>query len=311
MHSRPGYYGTYLAIWTVLPALVVTLVWAAAEPAVIRHLVGETLPQSVRSLSPAEQSLTIGRISSVAKGLPSLSREDYEVIKRVRFGFAAPDDALRILQDRGVALGSAPEPFVITAAYDQVEYERWSRLLNTGRRRRARAPRPAVRACAHPPAASRPQHGRTGGARRARAVIDGRDPDHRRHHPVDAVRDHPLLLLRLAARLFPRHRLGPPLLRRGQLGRRRGAVRASAAAVGHALHLHRRAAGRGARRALQRDLHVGVRQPPRAHGGKAAPRRFSPASQPSSTACSRSSPSGRSCAMPAPQSGSTSRQRAC
>jgi phosphate transport system permease protein len=132
MHSRPGYYGTYLAIWTVLPALVVTLVWAAAEPAVIRHLVGETLPQSVRSLSPAEQSLTIGRISSVAKGLPSLSREDYEVIKRVRFGFAAPDDALRILQDRGVALGSAPEPFVITAAYDQVEYERWSRLLNTG-----------------------------------------------------------------------------------------------------------------------------------------------------------------------------------
>ena len=31
-----------------------------------------------------------------------------------------------------MALGSAPEPFVITAAYDQVEYERWSRLLNTG-----------------------------------------------------------------------------------------------------------------------------------------------------------------------------------
>ena len=76
MHSRPGYYGTYLAIWTVLPALVVTLIWAAAEPAFIRHLVGETLPQSVPSLSPAEQSLTIGRISSVAKGLPTLPRED-------------------------------------------------------------------------------------------------------------------------------------------------------------------------------------------------------------------------------------------
>jgi len=113
-------------LWTVLPALIVTLLWATAEPIVIRHMVDETLPQSIRSLSPAEQSLTVGRISSVAKGLPSLSREDYEVIKRVRYGFTAPDDALRILQDRGVALGSAPEPFIITAAYDQVEYERWS-----------------------------------------------------------------------------------------------------------------------------------------------------------------------------------------
>jgi phosphate transport system permease protein len=55
MHSRPGYYGTYVALWTVLPALVVTLVWATAEPIVIRHMVGETLPQSVRSMSPAEQ----------------------------------------------------------------------------------------------------------------------------------------------------------------------------------------------------------------------------------------------------------------
>jgi phosphate transport system permease protein len=132
MHSRPGYYGAYLAIWTVLPALFVTLVWAAAEPIAIRHMVGETLPESVRNLSPAERSLIVGRISSVAIGLPTLSRDDYEVVKRVRYGFAAPDDAMRILQDRGVALGSAPEPYVITAAYDQVQYERWSRWLNTG-----------------------------------------------------------------------------------------------------------------------------------------------------------------------------------
>ena len=37
MHSRPGYYGTYLAIWTVLPAFLVTLLWAAAQPTVVRH----------------------------------------------------------------------------------------------------------------------------------------------------------------------------------------------------------------------------------------------------------------------------------
>ena len=132
MHSRPGYYGTYLALWTVLPALGVTLVWATAEPMVIRHMVGETLPQSVRNMSPAEQSLIVGRINSVAKGLPTLSREEYETVRRVRLGFTAPDDAMRILQERGVALGSAPEPYIIAAAYDQVEYERASGLMKTG-----------------------------------------------------------------------------------------------------------------------------------------------------------------------------------
>jgi phosphate transport system permease protein len=132
MHSLPGYYGTYVALWTVLPALVVTLVWATAEPTVIRHMVGETLPQSVRSMSPAEQSLIVGRINSVAKGLPTLSREEYETVRRVRLGFTAPDDAMRILQERGVALGSAPEPYIIAAAYDQVEYERASGLMKTG-----------------------------------------------------------------------------------------------------------------------------------------------------------------------------------
>ena len=51
----------------------------------LRHMVGETLPQSVKNLSPAERSLVVGRISSVAKGLPTLSRQDYDQYYR---GFA-------------------------------------------------------------------------------------------------------------------------------------------------------------------------------------------------------------------------------
>jgi phosphate transport system permease protein len=131
-HSRPGYHGSYLAIWTVLPALIVLLLWAAVQPSIIRHLVTGELPASVQSLSPTEQSLVVGRVASVAKGLPSLSRQEFDVVARTRYGFTTSADAQRVLQERGVVLGSAPEPFVIAAAYDQLYYETWSQWLLTG-----------------------------------------------------------------------------------------------------------------------------------------------------------------------------------
>lgn len=131
LHSRPGYYGGYLFLWTMLPALIVTLLWAAAQPIVIRHLVSESLPQSVKSLSEAEQSLVVGKIDSVARGLPALSADEFETVKKARYGFMTPAEAQRVLQERGVVLGSAPEPYVISAAYDQVQYERWGRWTLT------------------------------------------------------------------------------------------------------------------------------------------------------------------------------------
>jgi phosphate transport system permease protein len=132
LHSRTGYYGGYLAIWTVLPALIVTILWAVAQPIVVRELVVQDLPADVLSLSPAEQSLIVGRIGSIAEGLPKLSSDEFDIVKRVRYGFSAPADAHRVLQERGVVLGSAPEPYVISAAYDQVLYETWGRWMLTG-----------------------------------------------------------------------------------------------------------------------------------------------------------------------------------
>lgn len=131
LHSRPGYYGTYFALWTLLPALFVTLAWTAAEPIVVRSIVTGGMPENIRALGPAEQSLVIGRINAVARGLPQLSREDYELVRRARYGFTSPAEAQKVLQDRGVALGSAPEPYVIAAAYDQVELQNRSQLAIT------------------------------------------------------------------------------------------------------------------------------------------------------------------------------------
>jgi phosphate transport system permease protein len=132
LHSRPGYYGTYLALWTLMPALIATLLWSAAEPTVVRHVVGNGLPENIRALSPAEQSLIVGRISAVSRGLPKLSREEFEIVRRTRYGFTSPADAQRVLQERGVALGSAPEPYVIASAYDQAELQNQGKLYITG-----------------------------------------------------------------------------------------------------------------------------------------------------------------------------------
>jgi phosphate transport system permease protein len=131
LHSRPGYYGTYLALWTLLPALLVTLLWSAAEPSMVRHFVAESLPANVQALSPAEQSLVIGRVASVARGLPQLSNEEFDIIRKARYGFISPTDAQRVLQDRGIALGSAPEPYVIAAAYDQADLQNRGKLYIT------------------------------------------------------------------------------------------------------------------------------------------------------------------------------------
>jgi len=127
LHSRPGYYGTYFALCTVLPALLLTLAWTAIEPTVVRHTVSSGLPEQVQALSPAEQSLILGRINAIARGLPKLTASEYDTVRRARYGFTAAADAQRVLQQRGVALGSAPDPYVIAAAYDQVDLTRKSK----------------------------------------------------------------------------------------------------------------------------------------------------------------------------------------
>ncbi len=131
-HSRLGYYGWYAAIWTGLPALIICALWAAGEPMVLTKLVAADLPQSVREQTDAQRSLVLGQIHSVAEGLPKLDKESYATVMKSRYGFATIDDAQRVLRDKGVALGSAPAPYVVTAAVGLVEWKGTSRLLLAG-----------------------------------------------------------------------------------------------------------------------------------------------------------------------------------
>ncbi len=68
LHSLPGYYGYYVAIWCALPALGLLMLWVLVEPRVIVALVISGLPASYQELSPGELNLLVNNIQNLAAG---------------------------------------------------------------------------------------------------------------------------------------------------------------------------------------------------------------------------------------------------
>lgn len=68
LHSLPGYYGYYTAIWTLLPALGLLLVWLLAEPGIIVAMIVKGLPDAQRSMSSGELNLLVNNIKNYATG---------------------------------------------------------------------------------------------------------------------------------------------------------------------------------------------------------------------------------------------------
>jgi phosphate transport system permease protein len=68
LHSLPGYYGYYVALWCILPAALVLALWVAAQPYVHRYVLVSSLPQEGRSLSPEELDLMLTDIRNLAAG---------------------------------------------------------------------------------------------------------------------------------------------------------------------------------------------------------------------------------------------------
>ena len=68
LHSLPGYYGYYVAIWCALPALALLFVWMILEPRIVVAMVVSELPESYRSLSAGELDLLLNNIRNLATG---------------------------------------------------------------------------------------------------------------------------------------------------------------------------------------------------------------------------------------------------
>ncbi|MEG6508546.1 phosphate ABC transporter permease subunit PstC [Methyloligella sp. 2.7D] len=129
LHSRPSYHGAYLAIWTVLPALLVLAVWSAAERPVLQYIAMQEMPQSVLDSSEAQKSLTMNVVDSIAEGLPKLSPQEYETVRKAGYGFVTTQDARDVLSKHHVILGSNPEPYLLRAADEYASKRELSRIL--------------------------------------------------------------------------------------------------------------------------------------------------------------------------------------
>jgi phosphate transport system permease protein len=129
LHSRPSYHGSYLAIWTALPAILLLTIWSAAERPMLKYVALQEMPEEVQLSSEAERSLTMSVVDSIASGLPRLTPEEYELVRKARYGFVTTGDAREVLAQHGVILGSAPPRYILAAADELATSRRLSRAL--------------------------------------------------------------------------------------------------------------------------------------------------------------------------------------
>ncbi len=68
LHSLPGYYGSYIALWCGLPAFLLLGFWLALESTVIEGLVVSALPQALQELPDNRLKLIVNDIRNLATG---------------------------------------------------------------------------------------------------------------------------------------------------------------------------------------------------------------------------------------------------
>jgi phosphate transport system permease protein len=68
LHSLPSYHGAYVALWCLLPALLLLVLWMLAEPHILRTLTIGALPPEMASLPDNQLGLVLNDIQNIAAG---------------------------------------------------------------------------------------------------------------------------------------------------------------------------------------------------------------------------------------------------
>ena len=66
MHSRPQHYGMMVALWTLIPAFLILILWNTVAPTLIDNLLVANLPAEIVQQSPDELRTAIRRIHNLA-----------------------------------------------------------------------------------------------------------------------------------------------------------------------------------------------------------------------------------------------------
>ncbi|MBK1635653.1 phosphate ABC transporter permease subunit PstC [Rhodovulum adriaticum] len=125
LHSLPSYYGSNVAIMTIVPAFFIMGVWLLVQPLYIDNQISKTLPEEAIAES-STRGLVMSDVRRVAEGLDIAVAEGAmtrEYASNIRSEFT---DVRERLGQVGVALGSEVDHFVLRAA------QQYRSLANTG-----------------------------------------------------------------------------------------------------------------------------------------------------------------------------------
>jgi phosphate transport system permease protein len=81
LHSLPKHYGYMAALWALLPAMAVLVLWLVFENGILARMVVGDLPPTVQEMSSSEQGLYFNQVVSYARGATDASMLDAAQIR--------------------------------------------------------------------------------------------------------------------------------------------------------------------------------------------------------------------------------------
>ncbi|PKM10955.1 MAG: phosphate ABC transporter permease subunit PstC [Gammaproteobacteria bacterium HGW-Gammaproteobacteria-3] len=76
LHSLPSFYGFYTSLWSIIPALLVTMIWLSLETSWLANAVIAGLPEAMQSLPESRLYLILNDIRNVVNGMTYSDRID-------------------------------------------------------------------------------------------------------------------------------------------------------------------------------------------------------------------------------------------
>jgi phosphate transport system permease protein len=68
LHSLPSFYGSYTALWCILPALTVFALWVSFQQGIIIDMVVAAMPPELRNLPPDRLNLMVNDLKNLIGG---------------------------------------------------------------------------------------------------------------------------------------------------------------------------------------------------------------------------------------------------
>lgn len=121
LHSRPHYYGAFVALWCGVPAFLIFVIWNIVEPTLLKQVALNQVPAQVLAhLDPAGQMVLMDRIQAIASGFGLTDHpQTYELAAAHHYAEVAKIGAYAKF---GVVVCIALIGFVITQKKIQTQY---------------------------------------------------------------------------------------------------------------------------------------------------------------------------------------------